>query len=282
MKTIIDSIRLQINERLTSPLVGSFFLSWICWNHRFLFVIFSSLPVRERFEFIDHQLYPAWWETLNAGLIKPALTSILFILLYPRVSNFFLRDWLQKQVETKALRDDIEKETMLTKAESRTILMNSYKIRGEYENTIQELTQEIEILRKNAHQPRPDEMSDSDLKAIIDRDKIQKNEVERLKKLVTDLQDANSAKPSEQTIEKGTIELIKLLVSQNGEFAKDNVITEFGSRFKDNRVRAQYYIDEAVRLHLITVDWKNRGSQNFLFCSLTDQGRKFAIKQGLA
>ena len=86
------------------------------------------MPVRERFDFIDHQLYPIWWETLNDGLIKPALTAILFILLYPRVSNFFLRDWLQKQVETKALRDDIEKETMLTKAESRAILMKSYKM----------------------------------------------------------------------------------------------------------------------------------------------------------
>jgi hypothetical protein len=135
MKNIIESVRLQIYERLSSPLFGSFVISWAGWNYRFLFVLLSSLPIEKRFEFIDGHIYTAWWEILNDCIIKPALTAILFVLLYPRISKFFYKDWLQRQVETKELRDEIEKATLLTREESQAIRLEIIKTRDEYQQT---------------------------------------------------------------------------------------------------------------------------------------------------
>ena len=83
MKSVIDSIRLQLNERLNSPLFASFVLAWICWNHRFLTVLFSNLPVKERFELIDKQIYVSFWDKWGNGVLFPLVTSLLFILVYP-------------------------------------------------------------------------------------------------------------------------------------------------------------------------------------------------------
>lgn len=150
MKSIIDSIRVQIYERLSSPLFGSFVISWACWNHRFLLVLFSSLSVGQRFEFIDKHIYTSSLEVLNDCVIKPAFTAILFILLYPRISKFFYKDWLQRQVETKELRDEIEKATLLTREESQAIQMKILKIKDEYEERIENQAAEIEALKRNS------------------------------------------------------------------------------------------------------------------------------------
>lgn len=152
MKEILNSVRLQINERLNSPLFGSFFVAWVGWNHRLLFVLFSSQPVEKRFEFIDTQIYPTAWVVWNDGIIKPVLSAILFIYLYPIISKHFYGYWLKKQVELKTLRDGIESATLLTLEESRSFRMAMIKIREEYEGTINRLAAELDALKKNSNQ----------------------------------------------------------------------------------------------------------------------------------
>lgn len=150
MKEILNSLRLQINERLNSPLFGSFIIAWVCWNHRLLFVLFSSQPVEKRFEFIDSQIYATGWNVWNNGVIKPVLSAILFIYLYPIISKHFYAYWLKRQVELKELRDNIESATLLTREESRAFRMAMIKIREEYEETINRQAAEIEALKKNS------------------------------------------------------------------------------------------------------------------------------------
>ena len=152
MKDILNSVRLQINERLSSPLFGSFVVAWMGWNHRLLLVLFSSQPVEKRFEFIDSHIYPATWNVWNDGVIKPAFSAILFIYLYPVISKHFYGYWLKKQRELKELRDTIESATLLTLDESRAFRLSMIKIREEYEGTINRQAAEIEALKKNSNQ----------------------------------------------------------------------------------------------------------------------------------
>jgi len=149
MKDIFDSIRLQIYERLSSPLFGSFVASWVVWNHRFLFVMFSGLPVNKKFEFVDTQLYASGWDICSRGIIEPALTAILFIYLYPIVSKHFYGYWLKKNSELKKLRDEIENATLLTREESDAIRMEMIKSGEKYEETIRRQAAELEVLKKN-------------------------------------------------------------------------------------------------------------------------------------
>jgi hypothetical protein len=150
MKEIFNSLQLQINDRLSSPLFGSFIVAWVSWNNRLLFVLFSNQPVEKRFDFIDKQIYPTAWDVWNSGVIKPTLSAILFIYLYPIISKHFYGYWLKRQVELKKLRDTIESAALLTVEESRAFRMAMIKIREEYESTINRQAAEIEALRKNS------------------------------------------------------------------------------------------------------------------------------------
>jgi hypothetical protein len=153
------------------------------------------MPVKERFEFIDHRIYTAWWQIANDGVIKPALTSVLFILLYPRISKFFYKDWLQKQVEIKELRDEIEKATLLTREESQAIQMRILRIKDEYEKTIQNLATENEALKKtSAHDNEFDQLRKEAQQADRNRDITQiKNLVEDGQKILFAAQNASSS-----------------------------------------------------------------------------------------
>jgi hypothetical protein len=150
MKDIFDSIRLQIYERLSSPLFGSFVAAWVGWNYRFLFVMFSGLPVDKKFEFVDSRLYVTGWDIWSRGIIEPTLTAILFIYLYPIISRHFYGYWLKKNVELKKLRDDIENTALLTREESYAMRMEMIKAGEKYEETIRRQAAEIEALKKSS------------------------------------------------------------------------------------------------------------------------------------
>lgn len=100
MKDLIDSIRLQVHERMSSPLFGSFVIAWLGWNYRMLVVVFSTLPVKERFEVIDHQLYATPWAAWSKGLFFPLASALLFILIYPYPSKWI---WPRKFFSVNSL-----------------------------------------------------------------------------------------------------------------------------------------------------------------------------------
>ncbi len=331
MKNIIDSIRLQINERLNSPLSGSFVLAWVCWNHRFLVVLFSALPVDKKFEFVDSNIFVTNWGIWLHCLIGPLLTAILFIYLYPVISKHFYAYWLRQQLKLKVLRDNIEGATLLTREESHAIRLEIIKTREEYEETIHRQAAEIEALKKNStntdqvknredqlqlrkqleevmarqsnetenlkaqlhdilkrqhevpisaeqEQKRQQEfiLQQKKLDDIMDR---QQHEMEALRAQLSEVmrrQSDDSTKPSDKTrtVEKGTLTLIELLTKNGGRLNQTFVLQEFSKQFKDSNVRVQYYVDEAVRLNLIRMQYRN----NTLYYELTEEGRRLAVQ----
>jgi hypothetical protein len=53
---IVKSAKAQLSERIASPLIGSFVISWCLWNYKFLVILFSASafmwPVRETFSLV--------------------------------------------------------------------------------------------------------------------------------------------------------------------------------------------------------------------------------------
>ncbi len=121
MKDILHSIRLQINERLSSPLIGAFVISWVCWNYRFLFVIFSDLPIHHRLDVIDNFLYRTNGDIWIYAILLPLASAITYILLSPYPTRWIYGYWLNEQNKLKNLRDKIEGQKLLTVEESRKI-----------------------------------------------------------------------------------------------------------------------------------------------------------------
>ena len=262
MKEMIDSLRLQIHERLSSPLFGSLLLAWVAWNHRFLVVLFSNLSVKERFDIIDQQLYTTGWDKWGKGLFCPLVTAILFILVYPYPAKWLYGYWHKRQREQKELRDKIEGATLLTVEESNDIRRQVFASRIESDEVIQRLQNEIDTLRKRGSGEVKIDMSEPI--------RIQTHESTKI---------PESAKPAtkpKETVGKdipdGTLNLIGVLAKNHGEMWLSDAFRAIGN---DPPVRKRYYLDEGLRRGLMRTSYKD-GSNEHL--TLTEKGRQFAVE----
>ncbi len=43
LDAVKEEIKSAVSSRFNSPLLGTFIVSWLAWNHRLIFVLFSSL-----------------------------------------------------------------------------------------------------------------------------------------------------------------------------------------------------------------------------------------------
>jgi hypothetical protein len=252
MKEIIDSIRLQIHERLSSPLFGSLLLAWIGWNHRFLTVLFSNLPVKERFDIIDNQLYATDWDKWGKALVCPVVTALLFILVYPYPAKWLYGYWHRRQREQKEIRDQIEAATLLTVEESLTIRKEVYRIQVERDETIRRLQSENRSLRNSLKEkPNVHELTDEELTPLIKSAPTQ---------------------PPTPEIPDGTLKIIGILAKNNGRM-KEYQLFEL---LKEPQVRMDHYVDVGTQLLLIRKTQRDVSAPTFL--ELTEKGRELAVQ----
>lgn len=85
MQDIIDSLRANINERLNSPLMGAYIVSWLVFNFRVPMIIFSDLPVFKRIDEVQLYLYGSY-ESVIEAFLYPFVAASLFVLVYPLLS----------------------------------------------------------------------------------------------------------------------------------------------------------------------------------------------------
>jgi len=122
---LYKDIKIQLYERATSPLLGSFMISWCLWNYKLFLVIFSSGTAFEKIARIEHVLYPNFfWDGAWVGLIYPLLTTGFFIFLYPFLARPVFWFAKNQQVKIKEIQQKIEDETPLTQEEAREIRLN--------------------------------------------------------------------------------------------------------------------------------------------------------------
>src|SRR4051812_3673432 len=125
IKDLWKDLRLSFHERLSNPLIGSFVISWLVWNHRMLTVLFSSKTVEERFAYIDTTLYPNWQSALGHNLLGPLACALAYIFIYPYPAKWVNGFWLRRENERKKQRDEIEGGMLLTQKESEEIRMQA-------------------------------------------------------------------------------------------------------------------------------------------------------------
>lgn len=145
---LLSTAKQSLTERLSSPLLGSFVLSWCLWNWKFLVVLLSANTVSQTFALIDKLAFPNFTSVLTHGVLYPLLTAAAYIFLYPYPSRIVYAFNLRRQREVNEIRQQIADETPLTLQESR-------RLRAEYvehERKNNELVQKLneEIARLNA------------------------------------------------------------------------------------------------------------------------------------
>ena len=135
----VNSIKVYLHERASSPLMGAFLVAWLTWNYRLVLLLFSSMPIEEKFEYIDSQLYLDGWDVVLTGIVYPLVASVFFLIAYPVPALWIFGYVRNQQKKQKEVQQAIDDETPLTREESRLIQQKLYSLRKAHEKELSEL-----------------------------------------------------------------------------------------------------------------------------------------------
>jgi hypothetical protein len=242
---ILKAAREQVTERLNSPIIGSFVVSWCLWNYKFLVILFSSATVQQTFSLIDSLIFPNTLSILGRGFLFPGLTAAAYIFLYPYPSNYAYGFTRRRQREQNKLRQQIENETLLTVEESRRIRDDIVRAERKHREELDRLNEELTRFKSTINSGDVFHKSDGPLSESV------------------------------PLLEKTQIELL-LAIEKVGGKATEASIIESSSQSK---VRTEFDLGELQRLKLLHKDYDQR-DKGYKY-EFTHEGRRTVVKFGV-
>lgn len=110
----INSIKLQIHDRVSSPFFSAFTAASIFVNHKFFMVLFSNETVTIKFELIAN-LYPNNIDYIFGFIRDPAVSAIIFLTLYPIPSAGIYWIWVRYQRFLQNQKQKLFKERLISR-----------------------------------------------------------------------------------------------------------------------------------------------------------------------
>ncbi len=160
-----------ISERLASPLVGTFAISWSLWNFKFFVILFSKNSVTDTYAIIQTQCFPNWYMSFFNGLVAPLTLTMAYFYLLPVLSKIIFEEWSRTQKETKDIKQRWEDQNLLGFAEGQELRK---KLRLE-QGKLEDLETEIRKLKA--------ELRQSDLRSSESQEALRVSDLERGKSL---------------------------------------------------------------------------------------------------
>lgn len=249
MNDLITSIKADLYERAASPLFGMFSISWALWNYKLIMVIFSSMEIKAKLEFISQDLYPELVASILQAGIYPAITTAVFIFIYPYPAKYVYEHTRNRQKELKEIKQKIEDETPLTIEESREIRRELIKLELEYDK---------ELERRKDENDR--------LKEVIEELNNKSSELEP--------ESLSSPEEPERKLPEVTEEQIDLLlmISKERRMKEKEVIAQA----KTDSVKTEYNIGELIELGHLNDIYPTGGKA----LEVTHSGRRLLLSAG--
>lgn len=132
-----------IDDRLSSPLISGFVISWSVINWKFLVVLFSNNTVSTTFD-LASKLYETkldWWGWNAAA---PIAASLTYVYLLPPLSRKVTKKWRENQKLVEDDRRAVEDMQLLDIGTSRKLRNENYKLRVQLDELSTERDQAIE------------------------------------------------------------------------------------------------------------------------------------------
>lgn len=148
MDDIKKSILNTLNERISSPLIGGYIISWILWNYKTVFVLLSTKSIEDKFYFINNIIYHGDLHFIVSGLFVPLIFSLFFIFAFPYPEKLIYKFWHRRKKELRDEKQKIDDEKLLTVAESRDLYEKTIKIESEYYENLEKKDLEIKKLKE--------------------------------------------------------------------------------------------------------------------------------------
>lgn len=217
----IKTIKAQLYDRITSPLFGTFLMSWLGWNWHLpaLFLFDSSMRVVGKFEYVSTKLYVEQSTYWIQGLLYPILTTIFFIGIYPWLARPVYGYWRHQQNKQKELQQKIDDETLMTVEEAR------------------ELRRSV-IESKLIYQAESDQREDKikELEEIIKQAKLNTS----AEKLTNQNEPPLPKKYKDDETAQGMFETLAKIGNFRGSVDKDILTAQWPN---EDRLRIEHYID---------------------------------------
>lgn len=147
LKELWDAIRLGITERITSPLLGNFIVSWSLWNYRLFVTIFSDGKVEDKFRIIDSDIYPgsgAYW----IAFLVPAAATVFMIYGYPVLARYVYEHRLKVNKDLMERRRRVEDTEPMDKEQARQLRIATREKDQQWLARLAAMEQENEDLRR--------------------------------------------------------------------------------------------------------------------------------------
>jgi hypothetical protein len=149
MDDLIKSVKAQLYDRVSSPLLASFLISWLAWNHRMLLVLVSSeFKLVQKFDYVDKVLYPGAYQVICQGFLWPLLSALVLLVIYPIPGRWIYEHVRKEQKVLKEIQQRIEDETPITQEEAHELRLIIRNAAREHDKQIRERDEEISSLKK--------------------------------------------------------------------------------------------------------------------------------------
>ena len=150
---IIKSIKAGLYERVTSPLIGTFIISWCLWNYKFIVILLVSSDIEKKLGFLKSYMHPYnlwYWDYLYI-FFPPLLATALFIFAYPYPAKIVYGFWHRRKKELHDKKQEIDKKKLLTEEESNELRMKHAELENNYAKQLKSNDDEIKNLNNRIH-----------------------------------------------------------------------------------------------------------------------------------
>ena len=233
-----------VAERISSPILGPFAISWCLWNYKYLIILMSQNSVSESFNLADRLLYPDWWHLWGMWLLLPAITTLAYIYVYPIAVEKVLSYSLTKKANIDALRRKHDDGTIMPYEEGRRLKAGIREMETEHS---------AELVKKDTQIKR--------LQSMLDAERERKNTPDQTKQPVQKL----------SSLHRG---LLVIISQHNGTIKLDQLSTAT----KMKLVELEFNMQELEDAGFVS---SMQGMEDMVY-SLTQLGRAVALGKGAA
>ena len=251
--------------RTSSPLSGAFVVSWLVWNYKVIFILFSSMPVLDKFSYVETMHFSDWKIALGQGFVYPLLSAVAVILVYPFPARWIYQYSKINQNKMKKIRQEIEDEAPMTLAESQELKQNMFRLKFEYIAQITKANDEISV-KDSLIATLQSELDDLTPRKPVDR--MSMSELENV------IQSREESEGSDD-LSSDAIKVIGVLVDLGGKSGEGLLVT----KIPFHKVQAEYYIEDLTNKGFLARNYD--ATQNKIIVELTTAGKGIAIDHDL-
>jgi hypothetical protein len=148
----MKQLRVLLYERISSPLLSTFVVSWLVWNYQIVLAIFAGTDLEKKIYILNALLNfeSSPWRLL----IGPALTTLVFIFLYPYPARGVYWFWHIQQNRLRELRQKIEKQALLSEDDRQRIYAAMYESDTRHQSEMAKRDAEIQRLKDLYETPK--------------------------------------------------------------------------------------------------------------------------------